>query len=52
LAGRAVERWYKSLKKRIRLDGHFLTGDLDARIKAFVAHYNYKRHIIRRPLGA
>ena len=39
-----IERWHQTLKNRIRLENYFLTGDLEAQIKAFVADYNHSRY--------
>ena len=38
-----IERWHRTLKNRILLENHYLPGDLQARIEAFVAHYNDQR---------
>jgi putative transposase len=38
-----IERWHQTLKNRIRLENHYLPGDLQARIEAFVTHYNHQR---------
>ena len=38
-----IERWHQTLKNRILLENHYLPGDLQARIEAFVAHYNDQR---------
>lgn len=35
-----IERWHQTRKNRILLENHFLPGDLEAQIKAFVEHYN------------
>ena len=43
-ACRATERWHQTLKNRILLESHFLPGDLEARIEAFVDHYNHRRY--------
>jgi len=32
------------LKNRILLENHFLPGDLEAHIEAFVDHYNHRRY--------
>jgi putative transposase len=34
-----IERWHQTLKNRILLENHWLLGDLDAQIEAFVADY-------------
>lgn len=39
-----IERWHQTLKNRILLENHFLPGDLEAQIDAFVGHYNHRRH--------
>ena len=39
-----IERWHQTLKNRILLENYFLPGDLEARIEAFVEHYNYQRY--------
>jgi hypothetical protein len=31
-----IERWHQTLKNRILLEDHFLPGDLEAQIEAFV----------------
>jgi putative transposase len=33
-----IERWHQTLKNRILLENHFLPGDLEAQIEAFVDH--------------
>jgi transposase InsO family protein len=38
-----IERWHQTLKNRILLENHFLPGELEARIEAFVDHYNHRR---------
>ena len=38
-----IERWHRTLKNRILLENHHLPGELDARIEAFVEHYNHRR---------
>jgi putative transposase len=38
-----IERWHQTLKKRILLENHYLPGELEARIAAFVDHYNHRR---------
>jgi hypothetical protein len=38
-----IERWDQTLKNRIFLEHYYLPGDLEARIDAFVAHYNHRR---------
>jgi len=39
-----IERWYQTLKNRICLEDHFLAGDLERRIEAFIEHYNHARY--------
>ena len=39
-----IERWHQTLKNRILLENHFLPGDLEAQIEAFVEHYNHQRY--------
>ena len=39
-----IERWHQTLKNRILLENHFLPGDLEAQIDAFVGDYNHRRH--------
>jgi putative transposase len=39
-----IERWHQTLKNRILLENHYLPGDLEARIGAFVDHYNHHRY--------
>ena len=36
-----IERWHQTLKNRILLE---IPGDLEARIDAFVDHYNHRRY--------
>jgi putative transposase len=38
-----IERWHQTLKNRILLENHYLPGELEARIGAFVDHYNHHR---------
>jgi len=38
-----IERWHQTLKNRILLENHFLPGDLEGQIKAFVTDYNHHR---------
>ncbi len=40
----AVERGHQTLKHRILLENDFLPGDLEAKIEAFVDHYNHQRY--------
>ena len=51
-----IERWHLTLKNRILLENYYLPGQLEARIEAFVAHYNHLRYherstICRRPMS-
>jgi transposase InsO family protein len=39
-----IERWHQALKNRILLKNYSLPGDLEARIEAFVDHYNHQRY--------
>ena len=39
-----IERWHQTLKNRILLENYFLPGDLEAKIEAFVEHYNHRRY--------
>jgi transposase InsO family protein len=39
-----IERWHRTLKNRILLENHYLPGELEARIEAFVGHHNHRRH--------
>ena len=39
-----IERWHLTLKNRILLENYYLPGRLEARIEAFVAHYNHLRY--------
>jgi len=39
-----IERWHQTLKNRILLENYYLPGDLEARIDAFVDHYNHRRY--------
>jgi putative transposase len=38
-----VERWHQTLKNRILLENHYLPGELEAQVAAFVEHYNHRR---------
>jgi putative transposase len=38
-----IERWHQTLKNRILLENHYLPGDLEAQVEAFVEHYNHQR---------
>ncbi len=35
-----IERWHQTLKNRILLEHAYLPGELEARVAAFVEHYN------------
>ena len=39
-----IARWHQTLKNRILLENHYLPGDLEAQIAAFVAGYNHQRY--------
>ena len=39
-----IERWHLTLKNRILLENYYQPGELEARIEAFVAHYNHLRY--------
>jgi len=39
-----IERWHQTMKNRILLENYFLPGDLEAKIGAFVDHYNHRRY--------
>jgi putative transposase len=39
-----IERWHQTLKNRILLENYYMTGDLEAQIDGFVAHYNHLRY--------
>ena len=39
-----IERWHQTLKNRILQENYYLPGDLEARIDAFVDHYNHRRY--------
>jgi transposase InsO family protein len=38
-----IERWHQTLKNRILLEHAYLPGELEARVAAFVEHYNHLR---------
>jgi putative transposase len=38
-----IERWHQTLKNRILLENHYLPGQLEAQVAAFVEHYNHRR---------
>ena len=39
-----IERWHQTLKNRILLENYYLPGGLEAKIAAFVEHYNHRRY--------
>jgi putative transposase len=39
-----IERWHQTMKNRILLENHVLPVDLEAKIGAFVDHYNRRRY--------
>ncbi len=39
-----IERWHQTLKNCILLENHFLEGELEAAIAAFIDHYNNHRY--------
>lgn len=39
-----IERWHQTLKNRILLENYYLPGDLEAKISAFIEHYNHYRY--------
>ncbi|MBP2276038.1 hypothetical protein H4W01_001419 [Sphingomonas sp. PL20] len=39
-----IERGHQTLKNRILLENYVLPGDLEARIEAFIEHYNHQRY--------
>jgi len=39
-----IERWHRSLKNKILLENYYLPGELKARVKEFVDHYNTRRY--------
>jgi transposase InsO family protein len=38
-----IERWHQTLKNRVLLENHYLPGELEAQVAAFVEHYNHRR---------
>ena len=38
------DRWHLMLKNRILLENYYLSGELEVRIEAFVAHFNHLRY--------
>jgi putative transposase len=38
-----IERRHQTLKNRILLENHYLPGELEAQVAAFVEHYNHRR---------
>ena len=41
-----IERWHQTLKNRILLENYYLPGDLEAKIDAFVDHYESLSNLI------
>jgi transposase InsO family protein len=39
-----IERWHQTLKNRILLENYYFPEDLEAKIEAFVEHYNHQRY--------
>jgi transposase InsO family protein len=39
-----IERWHQTMKNRILLENYYLPGDLEAKVAAFVDHYNHHRY--------
>lgn len=39
-----IERWHRTLKDRILLENHYLPGDLERQLAAFIDHYNTRRY--------
>ena len=39
-----IERYHRSMKNRILLEHYYLPGELEARVAAFVEHYNHERY--------
>jgi len=39
-----IERWHQTMKNRVLLENYYLPGDLEAKIAAFVEHYNHRRY--------
>ena len=39
-----IERWHKTLKKRVLLENYYFPGDLEANVGAFGEHYNHRRY--------
>jgi transposase InsO family protein len=39
-----IERWHQTLKNRILLEHHYLPGELEAKVAAFVEYYNHQRY--------
>ena len=39
-----IERWHRTMKDRILLEHYYLPGALEARIGAFITHYNTRRY--------
>ena len=39
-----IERYHRSMKNQVLLENYYLPGDLEARVAAFVDHYNHRRY--------
>jgi transposase InsO family protein len=39
-----IERWHQTLKNRVLLENYSLPGQLEAALRAFIEHYNQRRH--------
>ncbi len=39
-----IERWHQTLKNRILLENYYFPSDLEAKIAAFIKHYNQRRY--------
>ena len=39
-----IERWHQTLKNRILLVNYYFPGEMEAKIAAFVEHYNNRRY--------
>jgi putative transposase len=39
-----IERWHQTLKNRILLENYYLPGDLEHKIRDFIAYYNHLRY--------
>jgi putative transposase len=42
-AGQDRARWHQTLKNRILLENHYLPGEPEAQVAAFVEHYDRRR---------